>query len=127
MNFALKTRNFVLKEMICAGGDGVCSREQWHEEQLVFTEVEFEWIRQFYVQGESHARLHKWWMDGPMDELCDLWKQLQALVKRRIAELHAAADGGANALAAVRFHARFWSVFGAFCTASDVRCSSCRA
>ena len=27
--------------------------KQWHEEQLALTEVEFEWIRQFYIQGES--------------------------------------------------------------------------
>eukprot|EP01046_Picozoa_sp_COSAG06_P048846 COSAG06_NODE_7386_length_2522_cov_1.635163_2_plen_195_part_00 len=26
-----------------AEGSSVCSREQWHEEQLTFTEVEFEW------------------------------------------------------------------------------------
>ena len=31
--------------------------KQWHEEQLALTEVEFEWIRQFYIQGESHACL----------------------------------------------------------------------
>jgi hypothetical protein len=52
-------------------------------------------IRQFYVQGEDHAKLHKWWRE-PMQELCDLWRQLQALSKQRIAALHAAADGGAE-------------------------------
>ena len=109
----------------------ICSREQWHEEQLAFTEVEFEWcanalcqkaeptaqtrpciltvpahanslrrIRQFYVQGHDHAQLHKWWQE-PMRELCDLWRQLQLLSTRRIQLLHAAADGGTNALAAL--------------------------
>ena len=57
-------------------------------------------IRQFYVQGHEHAQLHKWWQD-PMRELCDLWRQLHSLCKRRIQLLHAAADGGTNALAAL--------------------------
>ena len=36
-----------------------------------------------------------------MQELCDLWRQLHALSKQRILALHAAADGGTNALAAL--------------------------
>ena len=29
----------------------ICSREQWHEEQLAFTEVEFEWYARPMVQS----------------------------------------------------------------------------
>jgi hypothetical protein len=57
-------------------------------------------IRQFYVQGDDHAKLHKWWHE-PMRELCELWRQLHSLCHQRILALHAAADGGTNALAAL--------------------------
>ena len=30
-------------------------------DQLLLGELEFEWIRQFYVQGARHHALHKWW------------------------------------------------------------------
>lgn len=30
-------------------------------EQLLMNEIEFEWLRQFYIQGEKHRQLHAWW------------------------------------------------------------------
>ena len=30
-------------------------------EQLAMNELEFEWIRQFAVQGPKHRQLHPWW------------------------------------------------------------------
>jgi len=30
-------------------------------EQLMMNEIEFEWLRQFYIQGEKHRQLHVWW------------------------------------------------------------------
>jgi hypothetical protein len=38
-------------------------------------ELEFEWIRQFYVQGSKHYELHSWW-HKPLIELMDLWLKL---------------------------------------------------
>jgi mRNA N6-methyladenine demethylase len=37
-------------------------------------EIEFEWIRQFYIQGQRHYELHKWWHQ-PMQTLMELYKQ----------------------------------------------------
>lgn len=30
-------------------------------EQLMMNEIEFEWLRQFYIQGDKHRQLHVWW------------------------------------------------------------------
>lgn len=46
-------------------------------EQLAQNELEFEWLRQFYVQGDKHRALHVWWHE-PMAELLRLWDQLQS-------------------------------------------------
>ena len=46
--------------------------ERWREEGLAYTEVEFEWIRQFYFQGKTHYFLHKWW-HGPMAAAVGWW------------------------------------------------------
>lgn len=38
--------------------------------------VEFEWIRQYFVQGSRHRQTHLWWQE-PMQELVDLWHELR--------------------------------------------------
>ena len=42
----------------------------WRSEQLLLTEIESEWLRQFYIQGSKHYELlwAKYWRD-PMQEL----------------------------------------------------------
>lgn len=40
------------------------------------SELEFEWIRQFYIQGSHHYTLHAWWHE-PIRELLRLWGELQ--------------------------------------------------
>eukprot|EP00388_Colpodella_angusta_P047132 GDKK01071779.1.p1 GENE.GDKK01071779.1~~GDKK01071779.1.p1 ORF type:complete len:199 (+),score=39.42 GDKK01071779.1:236-832(+) len=45
-------------------------------EQLMMNEIEFEWLRQFYIQGEKHRSLHVWWHQ-PMQELLRLWRELE--------------------------------------------------
>jgi FTO C-terminal domain len=47
------------------------------QEQQLQSEVEFEWIRQFYIQGENHYALHTWWHE-PMQELLELWQKLES-------------------------------------------------
>lgn len=42
---------------------------------LLLQEVEFEWIRQWFIQGELHRALHAWWA-VPMAELMDLFQQV---------------------------------------------------
>lgn len=76
-----------------------CSSKQWHEEGLCLAEVEFEWVRQFYVQGRAHRELHRWW-HKPMEQLCGLWRRLHGLFLRRVATVQAAAAGKGGAKAA---------------------------
>ena len=53
------------------------STKQLRSEQLALSEVEFEWIRQYFVQGSRHHELHVWWHD-PINELLALWTKLEA-------------------------------------------------
>eukprot|EP01038_Epipyxis_sp_PR26KG_P004497 gene4497-6353_t len=57
-------------------------------EQIVLDEVEFEWIRQFYVQGSHHYNIHAWW-HGPIGEFMKLWS---ALEKRTLLIIQALKD-----------------------------------
>ncbi len=43
--------------------------------QRLITELEFEWIRQWYIQGRKHARLHPYWNE-PIERLQESYKQL---------------------------------------------------
>ena len=45
-------------------------------EQNLITEIEFEWLRQWHVQGQRHASLHPYW-HGPIRELCDIYRELE--------------------------------------------------
>jgi alpha-ketoglutarate-dependent dioxygenase FTO len=70
---------------------GVCATvKQIRSEQLALNEVEFEWIRQFFVQGERHRELHKWW-HKPFEKLLELWAQLECRTRLVISTLADAA------------------------------------
>jgi hypothetical protein len=44
--------------------------------QRVLTEVEMEWIAQYWLQGAEHCKTHVWW-DRPMKTLEALWSTLE--------------------------------------------------
>lgn len=44
--------------------------------QNLMNEVEFEWIRQWYIQGRKHAALHLYW-HNPIRVLCDSFCELE--------------------------------------------------
>jgi FTO C-terminal domain len=48
------------------------------EAQAVLTEVEFEWIAQYWVQGAQHDVQHVWWQ-APMRALEEAWGALEKL------------------------------------------------
>ena len=53
------------------------SAAQWQEEQSCLSELEFDWIRQWYVQGDAHRDEHGWW--GPrIAKLVALWSPTRA-------------------------------------------------
>jgi len=45
-------------------------------QQQLMTEIEFEWIRQWYVQGKLHADLHTYWHE-PMKKLEQTFEKIQ--------------------------------------------------
>lgn len=45
-------------------------------EQTLLTELESEWLNQFWVQGRRHASLHPWWR-GPMALVLATWRELE--------------------------------------------------
>jgi len=68
------------------------SSKQIRSEQLALLEVEFEFIRQFYIQGELHFGRHVWW-HSPMEELLGLWGELEMRTSKSIEVLRDAAFG----------------------------------
>lgn len=52
------------------------SAKQIRTEQLSLSEVEFEWIRQYYVQGSAHHESQIWWHE-PMQSLISMWVRLE--------------------------------------------------
>ena len=55
-------------------------------QQLALVELEFEWLRQFFIQGEKHFNLHVWWHQ-PMKDLLSLHNQLELNFYKQIATL----------------------------------------
>ncbi|CAL8404307.1 unnamed protein product [Boreogadus saida] len=44
-------------------------------------EVEFEWLRQYWFQGQRYTRFCSWW-SGPMEQLERDWKLMETMVQR---------------------------------------------
>ncbi|CAM9521839.1 unnamed protein product, partial [Discosporangium mesarthrocarpum] len=65
--------------------------KQWRAEQQALSELEFEWIRQFYIQGSAHYNLHSWWHQ-PLKDLLGLWSQLESRTHSVLATLRGAAE-----------------------------------
>ena len=83
----------VLQRASGAKGRGA---KQWRSEQQLTDTLEFEWLRQYYVQGAAHHTLHTWW-HAPMAQLASFWSQLEARTA-------AALDGVAAAVETLEAH-----------------------
>ncbi|CAN0002993.1 unnamed protein product, partial [Ectocarpus sp. 8 AP-2014] len=80
-----------------AGGDDgqVLNLAQVRAEQALLTELESEWLNQFWVQGRRHASLHLWWR-GPMALVLATWRELErrtALTVQRLMSLRGQGGG----------------------------------
>ena len=64
----------------------------WRSEQLLLTEIESEWIRQFFVQGQKHHTIlwNAW--SKPIQQLLKHWSQLEERTKQSIDYLRLAAE-----------------------------------
>ena len=66
--------------------------KQVRAEQNLLSELEFEWVRQFWVQGQHHADKHAWWL-RPIARLTAEWRSLEQRTLATIRTLkHAASD-----------------------------------
>ena len=64
----------------------------WRSEQLLLTDTESEWIRQFYIQGSGHrANLWPYWKE-PICALLKYWSMLEARTKQILDLLRLAAE-----------------------------------
>lgn len=54
--------------------------------QMFLSEIEFDWLRQWYVQGETHASLHPYW-HKPIEMLVDTYRELEKFSVRIVALL----------------------------------------
>jgi alpha-ketoglutarate-dependent dioxygenase FTO len=66
--------------------------KQLRVDQLALNEVEFEWIRQYYAQGERHYDLHSWW-HTPIQTLARNWARLEERTAKAVSDLKQAAEG----------------------------------
>mmetsp|Transcript_3807 Transcript_3807/g.9991 ORF Transcript_3807/g.9991 Transcript_3807/m.9991 type:complete len:917 (+) Transcript_3807:110-2860(+) len=65
----------------------------WRSEQLLLTEIESEWIRQFYIQGsENKIMLWEPYWKTAIEKLLSIWSQLEFRTKQTIDLLRAAAE-----------------------------------
>ena len=55
-------------------------------QQLVAAELEFEWIRQFYIQGKRHYDQHLWWQE-PIASSLGWWRDLEINCYKQIKTL----------------------------------------
>jgi alpha-ketoglutarate-dependent dioxygenase FTO len=65
------------------------SGKQIRSEQLAFGELEFEWLRQFYIQGSKHKNKNVWW-DQKMVNLLTLWNKFESKTMKSLEVLEAA-------------------------------------
>eukprot|EP00934_Nitzschia_sp_Nitz4_P000143 Nitzschia sp. Nitz4//scaffold236_size30323//1868//4159//NITZ4_007983-RA/size30323-processed-gene-0.11-mRNA-1//1//CDS//3329543478//143//frame0 len=66
----------------------------WRAEQLVLSELESEWLRQFYIQGSQHYEMlcASYWHE-PIQKLLCHWIQLEQRTKQVLDLLRHAAEG----------------------------------
>lgn len=68
-------------------------------EQALLTELESEWLNQFWVQGRRHAVLHPWWR-GPMALVLATWRELERRTALTVQRLMSLGDEEGQGLAA---------------------------
>jgi len=67
----------------------------WRTEQLLLDELEFEWLRLFYIQGSDYVAEHEWW-HAPIQTLVNAWRVLEQRTEKSLAVLRLAAEGRAD-------------------------------
>ena len=67
--------------------------KQWRSEQFLLDELEFEWIRQWFVQGKRHAEIRVVFWQSQIQELIKMWIELESRTRSAFEVLrHAVED-----------------------------------
>lgn len=61
-------------------------------QQQLLDEIEFEWLRQWYIQGQNHARLHPYW-HKPIEKLEGWFQELEKRCLHLIEQLRKSSSG----------------------------------
>ena len=72
---SIKTKCQSIVEMNQPAASARQRAKQLRARQQLWTELEFEWIRQWYIQGVRHAELHPYW-HAPLKYLEECWSSL---------------------------------------------------
>jgi alpha-ketoglutarate-dependent dioxygenase FTO len=56
--------------------------KRWRSEQLLLTELENEWLRQFFIQGPFHKTIHWGYWERPIVGLFEYWEKLEARTRQ---------------------------------------------
>lgn len=82
--------------------------KQWRGQARALDEIEFEWLRQYFVQGARHDELHAPYWRPHIDTLCALWRRLEEREARRVDTLRGAHRALCSAADACRSEQRRW-------------------
>jgi alpha-ketoglutarate-dependent dioxygenase FTO len=76
---------------------GIGGPKKWRSEQLLLTELENEWLRQFFIQGSDHKQLlwESYW-NKPIQQLFQYWQLLETQTRQVLVLLQQAAQEQCN-------------------------------
>jgi alpha-ketoglutarate-dependent dioxygenase FTO len=66
--------------------------KRWRSEQGLLNEIEFEWLRQFFIQGSENKRLLWGYWQGPILKLFEFWEKLETRTRQVVLLLQRASE-----------------------------------
>lgn len=87
----------IASQSLSPGSDACAALAQMAEEQACLDLLEFEWLRQWYVQGAAHRDSHAAWWLPKIRKLEDCWLALERLACQRVRRARAAIQPGSAA------------------------------
>jgi hypothetical protein len=74
----------------------------WRSEQILLNEIEFEWLRQFFIQGTENKELLWDYWNEPIQRLFQYWEQLETRTRQVLLILQNAAEERCGLLLSVK-------------------------
>ena len=66
--------------------------KRWRAEQVLLNDIEFEWLRQFFIQGSENKMLLWGYWEGPIRRLCRYWELLENRTRQVLLTLRYASE-----------------------------------